>query len=169
MRIHTLFNLSWFIRVFVKLNTLITVISISRQMGRICARSSFDNIYLKLCHWETWRPPQELQTLLLPTHKVQLRSARAWTARLFSTVWFWSILSVTRGPWRAWTPPWWGGCPCLRKATSRRWSRGEWRAAPSSLCWPVWEVNGDIESVTNITRVWCFCACLAARAEYFVC
>lgn len=50
MRIHTLFNLSWFIRVFVTLNTLITVISISRQMGRICARSSFDNIYLKLCH-----------------------------------------------------------------------------------------------------------------------
>lgn len=96
-----------------------------------------------LCHWETWRPPRVLETLPPPTQKVRSRPVREWTARRFSTVWFWSTWLGTRGPSRIWTPALWGGCRRLLKATSRRWSREEWRAALSRQSWPVWAVSYD--------------------------
>lgn len=107
----------------------------------------FTYIYLKRCHWETWLRPRVLKVPLPPTHKVQPRPDRAWKARQFSTVWFWTIWSVTRGPWRIWIRPLWGECRRPRKAMSRRWSNEEWRAVPSNPFWPAWEVNTH----TNIT------------------
>lgn len=148
----------------------VTIISVLRhkqtlQLWRICMRSSFDYIYLKLCHWETWLPPRVLETLPPPNHKVQFRLVRQWTAQRFSTVWFWTISSGTRGPLRTWTPPLWGECRRLLKATSRRWSRGEWRAAPSSRSWPVWAVRNDTNIILQLLSI---CVFDARPASYFI-
>lgn len=109
-----------------------------------------DYIYLELCHWQTWLPPWGLEALQDPTHRVQCRLVREMKTLRFSTVWFWTIWSGTRGPLRTWTPASWGDCRCPLKATSRRWSRGAWRAAPSSRSWPVWAVRHHTDMMLQL-------------------
>lgn len=98
-------------------------------------------------HQQAWRPPSRVLLVFLPrclwlpqTQQLRLRLEQAQTTQLFTTAWSWSISLGTSGLWRSWTPPLWEHCLCLPRLTSRRWSREEWRAAPSRLFWPVSEV-----------------------------
>lgn len=97
----------------------------------------------------TWLRPHRAEMLqlqsLLVSQKVFLQR------KMFhcSIVFFWSTSSVTEDRLKTWTRPWWALCRVLTKRTSKRWSRGAWRAALSNH----WSRVSEVFHLTdNLTR-----------------